>query len=164
MGIGIDILCKNHRKFGGHCKYTTDLTLGIGFAHSPNAVFGGTCDDYSQNWSIAFPDGRCEPNKPLLIKSVNDERISSKAFSLLKDGATHEQYGYEPYVCAKCNILESRFYFKLIKDDKIYEPDYMCKCGTPLKRVFFISDGKETNFDYGAVETSIFYNYNGQQV
>jgi predicted RNA-binding Zn-ribbon protein involved in translation (DUF1610 family) len=110
---------------------------GIGMMYAPNAVFYGRCDDPTQNWSIAFQDGYCEEDKPLLLSLVKSKKIKDKAFDLLSSGAIpDDDYGHELYVCPKCMRLANRFYFKLLSSAGDYEPDYHCaKCKTVLRRV-----------------------------
>ena len=119
------------------CDYSISVTEGVGMRYSPNAVFFGRCNDSSQNWSIAFPDGYCEEDKPLLLSLVKSKRIKDTAFELLSNGAVPDNgYGHELYICPKCSRLANRFYFKLSSDTEQYEPDYRCsKCKTTLRRV-----------------------------
>jgi len=121
------------------CDYGLSVTEGVGMAYSPNAVFHGRCDNPNPNqrWSVAFPDGLCEPGKPLLLSLVRSKKIKNEAFRLLADGALPDYgYGHELYVCPKCMRLANRFYFKLSSPTDNYEPEYKCtKCKTSLKRV-----------------------------
>ena len=119
------------------CEYGISVTEGVGMMYSPNAVFYGRCDDPSQNWSIAFPDGYCEYDKPLLLSLVKSKSIKEIAFAALSSGATpDDDYGYALYNCPKCNRLANRFHFKLLSPTEHYEPDYRCsKCKTVLRRV-----------------------------
>ena len=130
MGQAYSIKCSS-------CDYGLSVTKGVGMMYSPNAVFHGRCDDPSQNWSLAFPDGYCEDDKPLLLSLVKSEKIKDKAFTLLATGAVPDfGYGHELYTCPKCMQLENRFYFKLISPSENYEPDYKCSiCRASLYRV-----------------------------
>ena len=121
MGSGYGIKCTD-------CDYEISISEGVGMQHSPNAVFYGRCDDPSQNWSIAFPDGYCEEGRPLLFEIIKDEAIKSKASEFLKNGAKpDEYYGYELYSCPECSLLDNLFYFKLKSKSETYEPEYHCK-------------------------------------
>jgi len=129
MGYGYGIKCAK-------CDYGISVIEGIGFSYSPNAVFYGRCDDPTQNWSIALPDGYCEESKPLLLKLVESEGIKEKAFGLLSKGAAPDGYGHALYICPKCNQLKNLFYFKLVSATEQYEPDYHCsKCKTQIQEV-----------------------------
>ena len=118
------------------CNYGISVTRGVGMAYSPHAVFYGRCDDATQNWSIAFPDGYCEKDKPLLLSLVKSKRIKDIAFNLIANGAQPDhEYGHDLYSCPKCNRLANRFYFKLVSPTEQYEPDYHCSnCKTLLQR------------------------------
>lgn len=130
MGQIYDLKC-------AQCNYKMSVMEGIGFAYSPHAVFYGRCDDLTQRFSIAFPDGLCEDNKPLLISLVKSKRIRETAFRLLSSGATTDYgYGHELYLCPQCNRPLNKFYFKLQSDTERYEPDYHCpRCEARLRRV-----------------------------
>ena len=129
MGQGYSIKCAD-------CGYGLTVQEGVGMMYSPDAVFYGRCDDPSQNWSIAFPDGYCENDKPLLLELVKSKKIKEKAFKLLANGATPGKYGHELYFCPKCMRFSNRFYFKLKSPDETYEPDYRCShCRATLLRV-----------------------------
>ena len=129
MGQGYNLKCST-------CDYRISVTEGIGMAYSSNAVFYGRCDDPTQNWSIAFPDGYCEGGKPLLSKLVKSKKIRNKAFELLASAAVPDEYGHELYICSKCLLLSNRFYFRLLHENGDYEPDYKCPhCKTSLRRV-----------------------------
>jgi len=130
MGEAYSIKCSS-------CDYGLWVTEGIGMMYSPNAVFYGRCDDPSQNWSIAFPDGYCKNDKPLLLSLVKSKTIKEKAFELLTNGAHPDNdYGHELFVCPKCMRLSNRFHFKLISPSENFEPDYKCsKCRVSLNRV-----------------------------
>ena len=129
MGYGYVIKCSK-------CDYDFEVMEGVGFAHSPNAVFYGRRGDPKQKWSVAFPDGYYEEGKPLLLSLVNSEKIKEKTLELLNKGASPEEYyGYEPYVCPNCMRFENRFYFKLTTRKEDYEPEYNCtECKEILKR------------------------------
>jgi len=118
------------------CNYSISVKEGVGMMYSPHAVFYGCCNDESQNWSIAFPDGLCEPGRPLLEELVRSKDTKERAFSLLEAGAIPtDDYGHELYVCRKCHHLFNRFYFRVQAEDEEYEPDYRCShCKTLLKR------------------------------
>ena len=130
MGQNYEIKCSA-------CDYRISVSEGVGMADSPHAVFYGRCDDPSQNWSIACPDGFCEEGIPNLSKYVKSKRIKEKAFALLSQGAKPaDDYGYEMYHCPKCMRLENRFYFRLKTFPGKYEPEYKCpKCKGSLQRV-----------------------------
>ena len=129
MGVFYRIKCSS-------CDYGLSITEGVGMMYSPHAVFYGRCDDPTQNWSIAFPDGFCENGEPLLLSLVKDDDIREKAFLLLNSGAEPGDYGHDLYICPKCTQLENRFYFKLHAQSEDYEPDYKClNCNTSLRRV-----------------------------
>ena len=129
MGSGYDIKCSS-------CDYSFSVWEGIGMMYSPHAVFYGRCDDPTQNWSIAFPDGFCENGEPLLFSLVEDDEIREKASLLLNNGAEPGGYGHKVYICPKCMQLENRFYFKLHLQSEDYEPDYKClHCNTSLRCV-----------------------------
>ena len=131
MGKGYVLKCSS-------CDNSISVIEGVGMMYSPHAVFYGRCDDPTQNWSIAFPDGYCEEDKPLLLSLVKSKRIKDKAFDMLADGATPTdfEYGHELYVCPKCMRLANRFYFKLESPSEQYEPDYRCStCKTLLRRI-----------------------------
>ena len=129
MGQGYDLKCST-------CEYRVSVAEGIGMMYSPNAVFYGRCDDRSQKWSIALPDGYCEDGKPLLLDLVKSKKIKDKAFELLANGAVPDEYGHELYLCPKCLRLSNRFYFKLLSEKEDFEPDYQCShCKTLLRRV-----------------------------
>lgn len=119
------------------CDYGLQVTEGVGMMYSPHAVFYGRCDDPNQNWSVAFPDGYCEEDKPLLFSLVKSKRIKEVALRLLSIGAKPDSgYGHDLYACPKCNRLANKFYFKLTLPTEQYEPDYHCpKCKTQLRRV-----------------------------
>ena len=128
MGQAYELKCPT-------CDYHISVTLGIGMMYSPNAVFYGRCDDPTQNWSIAFLDGYCEDDKPLLLNLVKSKKIKNEAFELLSHGAVPDKYGHELYSCPKCMRLSSRFYFKLLSKNVDYEPDYKCShCKALLQR------------------------------
>ena len=118
------------------CDYSVSIKEGVGMMYSPHAVFYGRCDDPTQNWSIAFPDGFCKDGKPLLLSLVKSKRIKDAAFRLLANGATPDDgYGHGLYMCPKCNRLAERFYFKLTSHSEVYEPDYSCShCKIKLRR------------------------------
>jgi DNA-directed RNA polymerase subunit RPC12/RpoP len=138
MGKGYGLKC-------GSCDYCISVTEGVGMAYSPHAVFYGHCDDPTQNWSVALPDGRCEMDKPLLLSLVKSKRIKDKAFGLLASGATPDEYGHGLFVCPKCMRLANRFYFKLASPAEQFEPDYRCsKCKSLLRRIE-IEFGEEGN-------------------
>ena len=130
MGKGYGMKCSS-------CDYGISVTEGVGMMYSPNAVFYGRCDDPTQNWSIAFPDGYCEKNKPMLLSLVKCDKIKEKAFELLANGATPDfGYGHELYACPKCMRLDINFYFKLVSPTEQFEPAYQCSnCDTTLRRV-----------------------------
>ena len=130
MGQGYSIKCSR-------CDYSLSVTEGVGMMYSPNAVFYGRCDDPTQNCGIAFPDGYCEEDKPLLLSLVKSKTIKDKAFNLLASGATpDDDYGHELLVYPKCLRLANRFYFKLLSSVGDYKPDFHCsKCRTSLQRV-----------------------------
>jgi predicted RNA-binding Zn-ribbon protein involved in translation (DUF1610 family) len=130
MGQGYGLKCSA-------CDYNISVTEGVGMMYSPNAVFFGRCDDPSQNWSIAFPDGYCERDKPLLLSLVKNKKIINKAMELLANGAMPDDgYEHELYCCPKCMRLANKFYFRLVSLTEKYEPDYQCsKCKIPLRRV-----------------------------
>ena len=139
MGQGYSLKCSS-------CDYSISVTEGVGMMYSPHAVFYGRCDDPTQNWSIAFPDGYCEDDKPLLLSLVKSKRIKDKAFELLANGAAPVDfdYGHELYVCPKCMRLANRFHFKLESPSEQYEPNYRCSnCKALLHRVEvkFAKDG-----------------------
>ena len=119
------------------CNYSISISKGVGMMYSPNAVFYGRCDDKTQNWSVAFPDGYCEHDKPLLLSLVKDKRIKKDAFSLLSSGATPDYgYGHDLYFCPECKRIENMFYFKLVSTTETYEPDYKCpSCDTALQQI-----------------------------
>ena len=145
MGKGYGLKCST-------CDYSISVTEGIGMMYSPHAVFYGRCDDPTQNWSAAFPDGYCEKDKPLLLSLVKSKRIKDKAFELLASGATPAdyEYGHELYICPKCLRLSNRFHFKLVSPTEQFEPDYKCSmCKSSLRRV-------EVKFDKNGNGT-IFY-------
>ena len=135
MGKGYGIECTA-------CDYSISVTEGVGMRYSPNAVFYGSCNDPSQKWSIAFPDGLCKPGKPLLDDLVENESIKSRAFALIEAGATPTKgYGHELYVCPKCNRLHNNFYFHLKSAAEEYEPDYKCShCNSLLERAELITE------------------------
>ena len=135
------------------CDYSVSVQLGIGMMYSPHAVFYGFCNDNTQNWSVAFPDGLCELGKPLLNDLIKNKRIKEKAFSLLKNRAiADDNYGHELYICSKCQRLYNRFYFHLIDKEGEYEPEYKCSyCRVLLKKV-------ELKEDKGILK--VFYNNN----
>jgi len=130
MGKGYGIKC-------AACDYGLSVTEGVGMMYSPNAVFRGRCNDPSQNWSIASPDGYCEHDKPLLLSLVKNMKIKENALTLLAGGACPDNdYGHELYTCPKCMRLSNWFYFKLISTTGDFEPDYKCsECDTSLTRV-----------------------------
>ena len=129
MGQSFDLKCST-------CDYSVFVTEGVGMMYSPNAVFYGRCDNLTENWSVAFPDGYCENDKPMLLSLVKSKRIKDKAFELLANGATPDEYGHELYSCPKCAQLTNRFYFKLTSPTEQFEPDYRCsKCKSSLCRV-----------------------------
>ena len=108
MGKSYEIKC-------AACGYGIPVKEGVGMMYSPHAVFYGRCDDPTQNWSVAFPDGYCEKDKPLLLSLVKSNRIKDIAFSLISHGARPDRgYGHGLYTCPKCNRLANRFYFKLV--------------------------------------------------
>ena len=152
MGTGILFSCTA-------CKYSKDLSFGVGMMYSPNAVFYGRCNDATQNWSVAFPNGYCENDNPLLLSLVKEEKTKEKAFGFLSKGAKPDgyKYGHEAYICPKCKCLETRFYFRLKKEDVMYEPDYRCeKCVSSLKRTHFLDTNKKVieniqNIDYDGI-------------
>ena len=129
MGKAYELKCSQ-------CEYGISVLEGFGFAYSPDAVFFGHCDDPTQNWSVACPDGYCEKDKPYLLELVDDEVIRDKAFELLANGATPDNYGHELYACPKCMRLANRFYFELMSPNEQFVPDYKClACKTSLLRV-----------------------------
>ena len=137
MGQGYGIKCSA-------CDYGLTVTEGVGMMYSPNAVFYGRSNDQSQNWSIAFPDGYCKDDRPLLLSLVKSKRIKERAFELLANGATpDDEYGHELFVCPKCMRLANRFYFKLLSLTGNFEPEYHCtKCKTSLWRVELTSEAE----------------------
>ena len=66
-----------------------EVTLGVGMAHSPSAVFGYR-DNAFQRWSVAFPDGMLRNGQLWLPSLVESKEISGKAFDLLNKGAKPE--------------------------------------------------------------------------
>jgi DNA-directed RNA polymerase subunit M/transcription elongation factor TFIIS len=110
------------------------VKLGVGFAYSPDAVFYGRSDDMSKNWAFGFPDGMCEPGKPLLLELMPNCDSRKRAIALLQDGAQpDEHYGHQLYVCPHCNRLENLFYFRLQTSGGYFEPEYECQeCHTIL--------------------------------
>ena len=126
------------------CDYGIAYTKGVGMMDSPDAVFYGCCEDSNptQRWSVAFPYGFCEDGKPRLRSFVKSKRVRDKAFDLLNNGAVpDEEYGYELFVCPKCNRLKSNFFFRLHSSDGDFEPDYRCvNCRTTLQRVELNTD------------------------
>jgi len=129
MGRQYEIKCDG-------CGYSISVTEGVGMMYAPHAVFYGCCNNPTQNWSIALPDGYCEEGEPLLLSFVKSKKIKEKAFSLLSNGAhPDDEYGHELYACPKCMRLANRFYFKISSPVEEYEPDYKCsKCKTSLQR------------------------------
>ena len=118
-------------------------------AYSPHAVFYGHCDDPTQKWSVAFPDGNCEEGKPLLFSLVENQKIKEKAYELLNKGASPEDYyGHELYVCPKCMRFDTQFYFKLTSWREDYEPEYIC---TECKEEVLIRAGLNST-DNGRLE------------
>lgn len=126
------------------CDYSVSINEGVGMMHSPHAVFYGVCDDPTQNWSVAFPDGLREREKPLLLSLVKSTAIKKRAFALLQSGATPKNnYGHSLYDCPKCHRLYDRFYFCLKSENEIYEPDYKCpNCRTVLKKVDLVVENE----------------------
>jgi len=142
MGDRYEIRCSS-------CGYGLEVTEGVGWLYSPKTVFYGHCNDPPQNWSVAFPDGYCEFDKPLLFSLVKNKSIRNKAFDLLANGAKPKYYGHELYMCPECMRFSNRFYFRLRSPDGNYEPDYKCgRCKTELKRVMIESDDVRTKVVY----------------
>jgi DNA-directed RNA polymerase subunit RPC12/RpoP len=111
--------------------------------YSPHAVFYGFCDDPTQNWSVAFPDGMCEQSKPLLLDLVQSTTIKKRALALIQAGAVPEGYGHLLYECPKCHRLFNRFYFQLKHKDETFEPAYKCShCKTMLKKAALMNANK----------------------
>ena len=126
MGQGVSVKCSK-------CEYGSEYIQGVGMMYSPDAVFFGRCDDPTQNWSVAFPDGYCEDDKPILDSLVKSKRIKEAAFELLSKGGKPGDYGHELYCCPKCHRLLNRFYFEVITPTEKYEPAYRCsRCKTAL--------------------------------
>ena len=140
MGEGFNIKCTT-------CDYDFEILSGVGFAHSPNAVFYGRCDSNPERrWSICFPDGICKPGTPLLLEIIESESIRERALKLIADGAKPcDDYEYDLYLCPNCMNLENLFYFKLLSLKEHYEPDYRCeKCQITLQRVKVVSYNERT--------------------
>lgn len=137
------------------CDYEFSVQEGVGMMYSPHAVFYGSCDDSSQNWSIAFPDGYCEPGKPMLNDLVKSAEIKARAFDFIKAGGTPGEYGHELYICPDCNRLHNEFFFSLVKGDAEYEPEYQCShCRIPLRRVLLKERFKDHKFVFVGGETA----------
>jgi hypothetical protein len=118
------------------CGYPIKFYEGIGMMYSPHAVFYGRCDDPTQNWSIALPDGYCKNDKPLLLSLVKSKRVRDKAFELLAKGAKPSGYGHYMYHCSKCMQFTEKFDFKLVSETETFKPEHRCsKCNTPLCHV-----------------------------
>jgi hypothetical protein len=136
MGEIISIYCKKCKKGINKKKY-----LGIGFAHSFDAVF------YNK--------------KPIIFDEIKDKFIVSQLKDKLNERAVPgNNYGNYIYYCNKCKTIDVKFYFcfyekgeilqsfniieKIEKNDFsiksykniIYELEYKCKfCKTEMRRI-----------------------------
>ena len=145
MGHTIELSCTT-------CNYSSDITLGSGMMHHFDNVYYGFLD-----------------KPPLLAKLVDNQKITEKALSLIVTGAippSDYNHGFEPYVCPKCCYLESRFYFRLQKDNECYEPDYICnKCDTLLKSITFANGYRDFEFGNDDFDSSqLSYDDNGERI
>ncbi len=113
--------------------YTRDL-IGIGFHTETGYIeICNTIDDAE----ISFNN-----SKPMLETLVRSKRIKENALKLIDSGGIpSENYKHNVYCCTNCNEIYSRFYFCIIYEGKVYEPEYHCsKCKRILNKVRIISE------------------------
>jgi rubredoxin len=109
MGIMAKVQCRK-------CGYEENFRLGRGMMN-PRAIFYGA-------------RGR----EPLI--AIKSPKIREEALSLLKSGGVPDSYGSEIYGCPHCRDLYQKFYFRIVADEKIFEPKYRgSKCGHVLVRL-----------------------------
>ena len=119
MGHSYSIKCSD-------CDYGLSVIEGVGMMYSPNAVFYGRCDDPKQNWSVSFPDGYCERDKPLLLTLVKCDKIKGEDFKPLTPDTTQihfEDIAHALSLTCRANALMKKKVF----DDCpsiIGEPDF----------------------------------------
>ncbi|ACD23505.1 hypothetical protein CLL_A2077 [Clostridium botulinum B str. Eklund 17B (NRP)] len=120
MGRRYTIKCSN-------CNYNKCLTLGIGMLYSTKNVF------YKSDFNNS---------KPMLETLVRSKRIKENVLKLIDSGGIpSENYKHNVYCCTNCNEIYSRFYFCIISEGKVYEPEYHCsKCKRILNKVRIISE------------------------
>ncbi|MBY7026288.1 hypothetical protein HYI08_13885 [Clostridium botulinum] len=120
MGRRYTIKCSN-------CNYNKRLTLGIGMLYSTKNVF------YKNDFNNS---------KPMLETLVRSKRIKENALKLIDSGGIpNENYKHNVYCCTNCNEIYSRFYFCIVSEGKVYEPEYHCsKCKRILNKVRIISE------------------------
>ena len=111
MGEGYGYICKK-------CKKEKSILYGIGFL--------GYKEHYTDNnFNELVEIGKEEKLKNLenLRKFLELENVD------LKDG-----YGYDAYICPKCDFIDNKFRYILYSDNKKFIPKYSCKyCGNDLR-------------------------------
>ncbi|WP_252254115.1 hypothetical protein [Clostridium sp. ZBS12] len=118
MGRKYTIKCSN-------CNYNKCLTLGMLY--------------FTKNIFYKSDFNNCKPMLEILVRS---KRIKENALKLIDSGGIpSENYKHNVYCCTNCNEIYSRFYFCIISEGKVYEPEYHCsKCKRILNKVRIISE------------------------
>ena len=137
MGTTIRILCNNcyktppteKPKFKKNDNSCISVDLGIGFMFSPHNVFFGYAE------------------KPFIYSLIKDKKITLEVKKLLLAGATPgEDYSIDIYYCDNCKAVETKFFFSLVQNEKIYIPTYKCCfCENELRRIYNADDSD--NYD-----------------
>ena len=111
MGNGYGYICKK-------CKKEKNILYGVGFL--------GYKEYYTENkFNELIEMGKEEKLKNI----VNLEDFLKLENVSLKDG-----YGYDAYICPKCNFIDNKFRYILYSNNKIFIPKYSCKyCENDLR-------------------------------
>ena len=111
MGYGIGFVCKK-------CKNVKEILYGVGFFDSPFS--------YSENNFNKLIERGINDNLDNLGKLQNFIKLENV---YLKDN--YENYAY---ICKNCKIIDNKFRYMLVSNNKRFIPKYRCKyCNNYLK-------------------------------
>jgi hypothetical protein len=110
--------------------------------------YGIRCKECGNTYIILTGGGKRNFRNSQLLgnykKSIKEKNIITDITKHLKIGFSIDTpVGYLPYYCENCKTLENKYFFQMIKSEKLYIPEYKCKlCNTKLKSIVIEQDTK----------------------